>query len=266
LEDQEKKTPIYEACLLDEDMKLIVENDVRKVRSRNSVFEQFEACYLKENCARKAFSNPDALQKLVSKPDFERVVKYMANLTFNKNQNTLLKHGFDYDDMVSVIRILAMQFVNHPFEAKTRKDQYYVLMHFINQRLDTFYIFMNRKFRIPETYLELNLEDVFENHPYKGDYPISATVEEEDPETEVPMILESESERIIKRNQMRSKLEANLPEFKGKLAEIATSKVVEFKVRKKARMMCQKYGIDYLTWARAQIKSRNLNENDFVLE
>jgi hypothetical protein len=160
--------------------------------------------------------------------------------------------------MLSIVQILALQFVNRPFQAKSERDKYYVLMHFINQKLATFYTFLDHKFRMSENYTDVRLTDS-ELFKLSESTPLFTDSDES------IIKIESTKGRQIKKDSMRRKLEDNIPQFEGQLAEMATSKQIEFKVRKKARSICRKHGIDYINWAKNQIKLRNLDENDFIL-
>jgi hypothetical protein len=232
--------------------------------NRNNPHDNFEACYLKENMAKKAFANSVEVSKLLVDKDFERCMRYVTKIIFAKNREVLMKHGFDYDDMLNIIKVLGVQFVNHPFEGETPKDTSYILLRHTMQRVGTFFQFLNRKFRIGERHLDLNLDDVFFNDPMgeQEDYPIADYV----PDDTQPEFFESKEERRVKLDAMRENLEENIDQYRDRLAEMATSKLVEYSVRKKAREMCRKYGIDYLNWAKGQIAARNLNSTDFVLE
>jgi len=236
--------------------------------SRNNVSDNFEACYLSENGARKAFRNPQ-LKAIMARPDFDKCIKYMSHLIFSRNEVVLLAHGFQYEDVYSVVRTWALQFFNYETEAKTERDIYYLMMRFISQKTDTFFLFMNRKFRINESYIELHLSDLFgmsgmktpNQFPGEVDVPATQMTEEEEQVT----IQETAKERKVKIDAMRKSLNSDIGKHSARLAELSTSKVVDFQVRKKARQMCKKHNIDYIAWAKAQIKSRNLNEADFIL-
>lgn len=238
---------------------------------RNNVTDNFEECYLRINCAKKAFANKEQLAALMADADFEKCVRYIANLTFNKNRSTLLRHGFDHEDVVNIARVFAMQFVNNKFEGETKRDTYYILMRFISQKMETFMLFMDRKFRISERHSDVSLEDATDMDLYKGEAPISEEViPDDDDEFESRVArkvtsLQAEIDRF-RTSIMKFKLGANIGQYSDRLAEIATSKLVEFSVRKKARSMCKKNGIDYIAWAKEQIRVRNLNEGDFILK
>jgi hypothetical protein len=234
---------------------------------RNNVIDNFEAVYLKANCAKKAFANTAALSKLTAEADFEKCVRYIANLTFNKNRSTLLRHGFDHDDMVNISRVFGMQFVNNTFEGETKKDTYYILMRFISQKMETFMVCMNRKFRISERHADISLEDVMSMDVYQSEQPMPDEVLEEEDESKAMKKLSTLQSDLedLKSSVMRLRLQSNIGAYSERLSEIATSKLVEFSVRKKARSVCKKNGIDYIAWAKAQIRTKNLSEGDFIL-
>ena len=231
--------------------------------SKNSVFEQFELCYLKSNAARRAFEKKDEVALLMADKNFKKCVRYIAHSSFIKNKHKLIKHGFGLDDMMSVVQILGLQFVNHPFKGDTERDTSYIMMRFMNQRMMSFYTFLDRKFRIPESYPDMSLEDVGQwvNTLSHKTYVESAAVEDLD---DLPEMAESKLERNSKLVKLRKAF--NPSEHSDKLAELATLKAVEHAVRKRARSICRKHGIDYISWAHSQIAEKELDPVDFVLE
>jgi hypothetical protein len=232
--------------------------------SRNNVIENFEACYLRENMCKKAFQKKKSVSKLMSENDFNRCVKYITNNTFKKNKSILLRHGFDYDDMLSIVTIIGIQFINNPFVGKTKKDTYYILMRFINQKMETFFLFLDRKFRIKERYDDLSLEDIFPADVYHGEYPIVSAEIGQDDESDLSPNITPKNENKFK--GMKEKLLTNLDLYSDDLARLATSKHVEYDVRKKAKSICKQNSIDYIAWAKSLIKKNFLDANDFVLE
>jgi hypothetical protein len=232
---------------------------------RNNVIENFEACYLHENCARRAFANEEAIKRLTSSPDFERCVKYIANISFNRNKVALLRHGFDHEDMINVARILAMQFINNEFKGETKKDTYNVLMRFISQKMETFMLFFNRKFRINERYSDVGIDDVTDIEAYMGTPEVNDQCDDDSKVMHKIALLRAEVNKF-KTQVMRLRLSSDIGAHADRLAEIATSKSVEYAVRRKARRVCKQNGIDYIGWAKVHIKERNLNESDLALE
>ncbi|MGH7240976.1 MAG: hypothetical protein ACREGB_01630, partial [Candidatus Saccharimonadales bacterium] len=75
---------------------------------------------------------------------------------------------------------------------------------------------------------------------------------------------EKSSKRTYSRT-LKKELTKNLPAYKDKLAYCAVSGDVGFDVRKAARKMCKKYGIEYLEWAKAYIAAHPTVEHGFVL-
>jgi hypothetical protein len=235
--------------------------------SRNNVSDHFEACYLKENQARKAFANTEAISVLLASPDFDRCTKYMANLVFSQNESVLLAHGFNYDDVLSVVRTLGLQLVNSKFKPRTPKDLSYILMRHVEQRINTFFLFLDRKFKFTENYLDVHTGDAALNGERAGrrmigDFPAPLPIDDED---EVIPVRKIDKTRKTKTNAMRKELNDNIEKYRDKLAYLATSKVVDFEVRKKARKLCRKHNIEYVAWAKERIASGRLSEVDFVL-
>ena len=235
--------------------------------SRNNVSDHFEACYLKENQARKAFANTADVNAMLANPDFDRCTKYMANMVFQQNESVLLAHGFSYEDVLSTVKTLGLQLTNYKFVPKTSKDFSYILMRFIAQRIDTYFLFLDRKYNFTESYLDVHLNDttILWKKLYPSvtdpldDFPALAPQEEEAPVRKI------DKTRKARTNAMREELNGNIDKYRDKIAQLATSKMVDFEVRKKARKLCRKHDIDYLAWAKEQIALNHLDEVDFVL-
>jgi len=139
------------------------------------------------------------------------------------------------------------------------------MMRFISQKTEAFFMFLNRKFRINESYLDIHLESGMTDEfglPNLPNYMASQDMTEED---EQVTIQETAKERRDRIESMRKDLSENINIHIPRLCELATSKIVDFQVRKKARQLCKKNNIDYIAWAKNQIESRNLNEANFVL-
>jgi hypothetical protein len=234
---------------------------------RNNVSDNFEACYLSENGARRAFKNEN-VNEILKSSDFQKCVKYMSHLIFSRNDVVLLAHGFTYDDILSIVHTWGLQFFNYEQLGKTKHDTYYLMMHFISQKTDTFFLFMNRKFRINESYIDLHLSDVVVRSEWhvkainSMDIPGIVPMSEED---EQATIKETYKERKAKLDTMRKALNGDIAKHSDRLSELATAKIIDFQVRKKARQLCKKHNIDYVAWAKKQIETRKLSETDFVL-
>jgi hypothetical protein len=232
---------------------------------RNNVSDNFEACYLSENGARRAFKN-EKVDEILKSADFQKCVKYMAHLIFSRNDVVLLAHGFTYEDVLSIIHTWGLQFFNYEQLGKTKHDTYYLMMHFISQKTDTFFLFLNRKFRINESYINLHLSDVFPTGAFDRDHSCQQLsgieMTEED---EQATIVETGKERKAKLDSMRKVLNGDIAKYSDRLSELATAKIIDFQVRKKARQLCKKHSIDYVAWAKKQIETRKLSETDFVL-
>lgn len=62
---------------------------------------------------------------------------------------------------------------------------------------------------------------------------------------------------------MRARLHQDPIKYKDQLCHYASTKHVQYDVRKKARQICAQYGIDYINWATRQIRELNVPANNF---
>lgn len=70
--------------------------------------------------------------------------------------------------------------------------------------------------------------------------------------------------REIRRfKQMKKTFDADPLKFSEQLCYYASIKHVSFDVRKKAQLICKKYGIDYISWAKKQIEDKNVPSSNF---
>jgi hypothetical protein len=227
-----------------------------KKTKRYKSSENYEECYLRIGELKKALENPDNV-KASTKPEFKKVVNYMATHSYNKNYAYLKKHGFEFEDLYSVVTLYSISFMESKKNFKTDKDKYTLMMRYITQRLNLFYKTMDRKFKIKEQIVEISFEDYYNNFGSIEDF--TGYSESESQENSATM--SSEEKKLL-----RQKLQNNIEVYKEELQRMATSKFIEYKVRKAARKYCKINNIDYISWAKDLIKKNNLDINDFILE
>lgn len=270
--------------------------------------DNFEAVYLKNNSLKKAFApeNKEKVDALSKRKDFVRCIKFLAKNSFMKNKTDLLKLGFDYEDMYNICLTFGLSFaVEDLSKFNTDKDLYYVLMRFVNQRLESFFITLDRKFHYKESYTDVSIESIGLNNlevikestvipEYINDNITQKSLEEEfdslykeyevasghekanlkrmlavteDKIKEFEVMVE-DSHKAIKSNLAKFKpmLKEDLSKYSEKLAYLATYKKVEHPVRKKARLLCKKNGINYVEIMSKIITSKNLNRVDYILD
>lgn len=221
--------------------------------------ENYEECYLRINELKKALkdsTNSDA----INDPELQKVVSYMAKLSYNKNKVYLKKHGFELEDLVSIITLHSIAFIGLKKDFKTNKDKYTLMMRYITQRLSLFYKTMKRKFKTKEGVVEVSFEKYFND--FNDIEAVVENSEELGPEVEG----NSGTMSMKEKKALKEKLKADLHLYKEDLQRLATSRFVEYKVRKAARKYCKKNNIDYISWAKDLIERNNLDINDFILE
>lgn len=222
---------------------------------RNKVGDNYEECYLRISALEQALKAKEKYSHMLDDPDFKRVVMFITRNTFKKNESKLVRHGFDIDDMKHIITLFGIMFMNSKNTGPTPKDRYYLMMRFMNQKLETFYTFMDRKFTIKESFGESSFDEKIFSVPAQDFY-------ESKDETEiVDTKMSKKTKRLLKKE-----LEQNIDEYADELQRIATSKYVDYNLRKAARNMCKKNNLNYIQWAESLINKNNLDRNDFVLE
>jgi hypothetical protein len=264
--------------------------------------DNFEAVYLKNNSLKKAFANEnkEKIEALRTRKDFNRCIKFLSKNVFIKNRSDLLNLGFDYDDMYNICLTFGLAFATEDLSNfKTDKDLYYVLMRYVNQRLESFLITLDRKFHYKESYTDVSIESIGMNNldlnlgPSSNDN--SDEMEIMNTEYDKLYILFEKSEGLDKKrlakelarkktdidkleytkqsiskmskqklNNYKKELNENVHNYSEKLAYLATYKKVEHSVRKKARLLCKKSGINYTEIMNKLIESRNLNRVDYT--
>jgi hypothetical protein len=66
-------------------------------------------------------------------------------------------------------------------------------------------------------------------------------------------------------NDLKKRLDANWEKHQESLAHYATTAYTTNDVRRKARAYCEKYGIDYLSWAKTKLSNGKMSAKDVVL-
>lgn len=73
------------------------------------------------------------------------------------------------------------------------------------------------------------------------------------------------AEKEKRTEEYKNELYSNIDKYRDKLAYLATFKNIEHAVRKKARSICKKSGINYIEWAENEINNKNISRELFVL-
>jgi hypothetical protein len=226
---------------------------------KNNVKDSFELCYLRSRAAKSAFDKKDKINVLLQQPFFEKAVQVASKEVYRKAENSLNHFGYFLEDIRSIARVYGLQFANHEFSNKKNSDLTIPLTKFIIQRLNTFITLLNRKFETNEfsisntdTSLLLDIVPDDSLSPIKDDDVV---------------ILEPVKTKNSKKETkaLSKKIQKNIDLYAPRLAELATSKHTGYFIRKKARSICKKCGINYLEITLAKIKKHNLDPNQFAL-
>jgi len=302
--------------------------------------DDFEGVYLKANSSRKAFAklSKKDVEEALSSPDLKRCVNHCALNTFKKNRESLLRHGFDHEDIHSMCNVYALTFVALPNLPETRKDFSYLLMHYLQQRLHLFCMTFDRKFKANEICPEVHIEDLIyqtgEDNYLSVWESIATPTQECEPEDKAEVLEQLREDyetqklwiknlnvmfknckkskyikvkkleeikatiRITERSrnryllkikeiekafsveyqsskstsQLRGKvtkiqlkeLKINPDKYRDILAYFATTRLVDYVTRRKARNFCDKSDINYIEWAKDQIFNQGKDKNYFV--
>jgi hypothetical protein len=122
--------------------------------------EQFETVYLRVNGLKQALAKftKSEVAAILKDPQFQKCTSYIARSTFNKNMATLLNHGFGQEDILSISQLYGLNFHASSFTANTDRDKYYIMMRYINQRFEYFFISLDRKFGLKDKLLDTSLD------------------------------------------------------------------------------------------------------------
>lgn len=222
--------------------------------------DNFEECYLRIRELKESL-------KVMSDKE---VTDYMNQLWFKKcvnlkvsefmktrnNAAYLSKAGFDREDLKLIATLFGIAFHRHIQPHHTEKDKTYLMLRYLNQKLITFLVFVNRKFKYNEIREEFNITD--SNFNEIESISLEAYTENSDgPE--------------IKKNtkyfkEIKKELANNFESNKKRILEITISKDVCPSVRRAARTLCNKKGLDFLTYGKNYVKENRLDPNDFYLE
>lgn len=284
-----------------------------KKNKRPNGREEFEKVYLRENQVKRTLEllPQETLDLYLKDIEFTKATAYIARNTFYKNKNVLLSHGFEQEDLESISKIYGLSFLSSDFGGKTGKDKYYLMMRYINQRFEAFFLFFGRKFDIASKMPEVSLDHFLQP---VADLALSTSAKSH--ELSEPSVFDSKDDYVDEINRLTSQIKnfyeqekdkdfkektvlvKKLKDLKGEfkvfkqsqkaklknqrktskelkarfsknwsshvndLCYYATSKHVSHDVRKKARSLCKKYKIDYISWVK---NKQSEHQSDFMI-
>ena len=266
--------------------------------SRRNLRDHFEAMYLRYNMASKYMRKAD--QTILQDTQFKKVVAYMAGVYFNRYRHLLVNHGFEYEDVHSIVTVFGLTYWGHSSPPERNKTAFMFMMRYVGQRMQTFVRWVSRKFSADEVQVMtsgnfqfLSDQSIFdagiheETEPDDQDYLIEEIaalekilVDDEVPDRYVKRTLKT-SKKILTAQQkirlqerkeqdaltkdLKSRLEADPKAYSEQLCYYATSKHVGKDVRNRARVMCRRYGIDYVQWLKDKSLKLDFDSNQFTI-
>ncbi len=131
-------------------------------KTRYNTKNQFESVYLRVNQIRKTIDSlpKDVIEEHLSDINFLKTARFLASRTFSKNKGILLAHGFDFEDIESITKVYAISFLGTNYGNKTGRDKYYLMMNYVGQRFEAFFLFLERKFSIKSKFAEIPIGNV----------------------------------------------------------------------------------------------------------
>jgi len=237
---------------------------------RNSFKRSFENIYLRSNILRRAMTElpRSKIDSIVSDREFQDMTRYVAMRVFNRYRDFLLVYGFEAEDLISMARLFGVNFFISKYEAKTKKDENYLMLRYIGQRFHRFIDWSIKKFgtAMPvRPRAEAIGEDDDENASLYDEVSYRDWTSTSNLNTDeingIMVYMEDQSPLA----DLRKKLDSDWEKHSESLAHYATTTYTSQEVRRKARSFCRKYGIDYVKWAKAKIELGKMNDHDVDL-
>ena len=219
-----------------------------------NIKDHFEEVYLRSKTIKKYLPLADV--SILKNPEFGRVVNYMSGYYFKKYNRLYRAGGFDVDDIRSITQIFGLVFTGYRFQGKTERDSFMVMMCFISQRLGQMTRWIAKKFQADEV---VKMQTYCTADGLIEKLGISVPPEENGLEVEV----EKMSKRRI--HDLRKELDKDAFKHADALSYYSVSKFVAGDVRKKARSVCKKHGINYQEWAHNYLNTHDCDESNFQI-
>jgi len=236
---------------------------------RNSFKRNFENTYLRVNILKRALSLPkERLDDIMADKEFDRITRYMALKVFNRYRDFLLVYGFDLEDILNISRVFGLNFYTSNYTTKIKKEENYLMLRYIGQRLHRFVDWSIKKFGSampvkPKIFMEdsdpVDITSLADRETYK-DWLSDSILR---PDAISGIIEDMKKPKPL--SELKKKLDDNWQDHKETLAHYATTVYAPSDVRKKARSFCKKYGIDYVGWAKSKIESGRMTDQDIDL-
>jgi hypothetical protein len=226
---------------------------------RKNIKDNFEDVYLRSNILKKYFKKVD--YSLLNDQNFNKIVSYLTRKHYMKSKYLFAMNGFEIEDVNNVIRIYGLIFWAHSKRKTREKKDYLTMIRYINQRMVNFTKWIAKKFNVSDISIVS-----FDANPTLIKNQLVYNQEDVNVETE---FLGHKDKKINKNKslelkKLKDKFYENPLKYKKDLCYYATTKHVSSDVRKKARLICKKYNIDYTEWLKNESKKIDFDFSSFT--
>ena len=281
---------------------------------RYSLSDNFEEIYLRERTLKRFIANGDL--KLIAEKETAKVIEHLTDRQMAVYGKILSWNGFDREDIRSIVMTFCLCFtgIEKLANAKSKKDYYYLMMNFVNQRMEYFISCVMRKFQISdvvnynvagthavgssqEEFIGMVAEEHREPGPAEeeSEMTLPENISYLEDQLEVIKLRFTEAEEAGKKDQavqlkdaigrmmtviqsyreehnesvqadralsadLKKRLADNPKAHSEKLCYYATYKGIPYDVRRAARNVCRRHGIDYISWAKSRVGQPGSNE------
>lgn len=238
---------------------------IEKAKKRN-VSTDFEGMYLRYNMVKKYISSADP--ELLNNKYVKKAVNAITDRYFYRCHDILVHNGFAKDDVHSIVRLFALTFFGHSNVQIVDDKAVRFMSRYINQRLQTLTRWIAKKFGVSDS---MRIQSTMTNED--GSDWFQYVMDRKSLESyglEPEVIPENDPIEIVTKGQkaevqaLKRKLSANIDKYANTLCYYATVKHVAFNVRRVARTVCRKHGIDYVEWLKRKASETDLDLSQFT--
>lgn len=270
-------------------------------KGKRNISEDFEAIYLRYNMIKKHMPRADKAE--LDKPDFKKAVKYMASKYYGKHRDLFASNGFEYEDILSIVTVFGLTYMGLEVvieDDRNGRAKYLIMMRYISQRMNNLIRWITKKFNTDDAWVVTmdKFSGVVDRHSAALYKEIDIASEEDllvvqqdamealnsqlsqdrgnaellAEKSDVMTSINKTRKQITKKNKkrksllskLRKKLDAKPEKYLEQLCYYATTKHTSRDVRRKARGLCRKYGIDYIEWLKKKSENPNFDPTQFT--
>lgn len=277
-------------------------------KSRYNLNEHFEDVYLRSRTLRRFMDKVD--HKMMADQDTRKVIEHLTDRQMGVYGKIFSWNGFDRDDIRSIVSLFASCFTGFGIKKKSKRGYYYLMMRFVQQRMEFFVRCVIRKFHVDDTscqnvihsrlaptlgddtslleflasseavaqfltgfsaepeqsYRERaeEVEDQIEILKIRHQDAIDSCRPEQEVEayrravdrlTNVAQSYRQEANKEIRKERaltaaLKKRLSEDPQRYADQLSYYATYKGIPYDVRRAARKICKRHGIDFVAWVK----------------